>query len=238
MRRSGAGRVRAGGSRPVTSRARRRGGKRAGRARVLVIGLVGGIGSGKSEVARALASLGCVVSDSDAQARAVLDRPEVRAKLVRWWGRGVVGSDGRINRAAVARIVFGDARQRRRLEELVHPLVRRARREVIARASRAGAPAVVIDSPLLLERGVDRECDVIVFVRAPRRLRRARVARRGWTGAELARRERAQMPLDRKRRRADHVVVNDADRGTLRRRVARLLERIRSEHGHTQGKDT
>jgi dephospho-CoA kinase len=182
-----------------------------------VIGLCGGIGAGKSAVASILADLGCLVIDSDQRARAALDRPDVRDQLVAWWGDGVLAPDGRVDRSRVARIVFSDPRERARLEALVHPIVRQDRAAMIAEASAVSgnAPArfraIVIDAPLLFEAGLDRECDTIIFVDAPadQRLRRVQ-ASRGWSAEELARREAAQWPLERKRAASAHV-VNNAD---------------------------
>lgn len=192
-----------------------------------VIGLAGGIGAGKSEVARLFAELGCIVVDSDREARAALDRPEVRDELVRWWGAGVLREDGSVDRRAVANIVFADPAQRERLEALVHPLVRAVRDEVRRRAAAAGAPAVVIDAPLLFEAGIDAECDAVVFVDAPREVRLRRVAEaRSWDEAELDRRERSQWPLERKRERSDFVIANDADAAALRARVGEVFRRI------------
>lgn len=180
------------------------------RPRRPVIGITGGIGSGKSTVARAFAALGCVVADADADARAALDEPDVRGAIVAAFGDEVLGPEGRIDRPALARRVFGDEDARRRLEGIVHPRVHE-RREATFAAAPPDAPALVIDAPLLLEVGLERRCDAVVFVDCPReeRLRRVRTTR-GWDEDELARRERAQLPLDAKRSRADHVVVNGA----------------------------
>lgn len=194
-----------------------------------VIGLAGGIGSGKSEVAKLLASMGCVVLDSDQDARQALDRPEVRDELVRWWGRVVLGADGRINRSAVADIVFKQPSERAKLEGLVHPIVRTQRAEAKKRAG--SARAVVIDAPLLFEAGVDAECDAVIFVEAPRELRLERVRGRGWDEAELARREASQLPVEEKRRRSGHVVRNLGSREELRAQVARILEEILASPG-------
>jgi dephospho-CoA kinase len=192
---------------------------------VPVIGLAGGVGAGKSEVARILASLGCMVIDSDQEAREVMQRPEVRDELVRWWGPGILGADGGVNRSAVAEIVFKDPEQRRRLEGMVHPLVRSRRAEMRRGAGRARA--VVIDAPLLFEAGVDVECDAVLFIDAPRDRRLSRVAAsRGWDEAELTRREAAQMSLDEKRRRSTAVVVNDGSVEVLRGRVSAALEDV------------
>jgi dephospho-CoA kinase len=197
-----------------------------------VVGVVGGIGSGKSEVARALGRLGWVVTDSDAQAKEILQRPAVRDELVRWWGSGVVGVGGEIDRAAAARIVFADAGARRRLEALVHPLIHEERRAMIERARRDGAAGVVIDAPLLFEAGVDRECDVVIFVEAAWEARLERVRRsRGWDEAELRRREGAQMPLDEKRRRSGLVVHNTGALSDVDLQARRITEQLLGKGG-------
>lgn len=193
---------------------------------ISVIGLAGGIGAGKSEAARILAGLGCTVIDSDLEARAALDRPEVRDELVRWWGRGILDASGSVDRKAVARIVFSDAKERRRLEGLVHPIVRATRGRAIARAAAAGSRAAVVDAPLLFEAGVDAECDAVIFIDAPRPLRLERVRARGWDESELDRREASQLPLDEKRRRSTVVVDNSASPADLAARLGDVLDQI------------
>jgi dephospho-CoA kinase len=193
-----------------------------------VIGIVGGIGSGKSAVARAFAALGCEVCVSDDLARKVLGEPDVVARIAAAAGPGVVAADGAIDRAALARAIFASAEVRRAVEAAMHPRI-----EALRRAQFAAAPpstvAFVIDAPLLLEVGLDRECDAVVFVDAPEALRRARVAEsRGWTAGELSRREAAQLPLDEKRRRATDTVVNDGDPSQLDARIAVVLKAIRA----------
>lgn len=195
-----------------------------------VIGIAGGIGAGKSEFARALAALGCVVVDSDIEAKAALELPEVRAQLRVWWGDRPFGADGSVDRKALAAIVFADPAERQRLEGLIHPLVKRKRAEMKARAVESGAPAVVVDAPLLFEAGVDAECDAVVFVEAPREARLERVRRtRGWDEAEFDRRERAQMPLEEKRRRSTVVVQNSGDPAALRAAAEDVLRRVREQ---------
>ncbi len=194
-----------------------------------VIGLAGGIGAGKSSVAREFERLGCVVIDSDKEAREALDRDEVRSELVRWWGARVLRPDGRVDRRAVADIVFSQPEQRARLEALVHPLVRARRADLKRRAEASGARGVVVDAPLLFEAGVDAECDVVVFVDAPREDRLARVqASRGWDESELARRETSQMSLDEKRARCGIVVHNTGTAADLARSVRQAMGQILS----------
>ena len=188
-----------------------------------VIGIVGGIGSGKSRVASLLEEAGSVVSDADALARGALQDATVRDTVVSWWGDDVLEADGTVSRAAVADRVFADAAELERLEQLLHPLVEAARKAEFD-AAPDSATALVIDAPLLLEVGLDRECDVIVFVDCPRELRLERVASsRGWDTEELARREARQMPLDEKRSRAHHVLVNHGRVEDLREQVEAFL---------------
>lgn len=191
----------------------------------IVIGIAGGIGAGKSMVAREFARLGCLVIDSDALAREALQTPLVRARLVRWWGKRILDDRGAVDRSRVASIVFADPAQRQRLESLVHPMVKQSRGEMIARAG--DRPAVIVDAPLLFEAGIDRECDAVVFVDAPRPTRLARVHRsRGWDDAELERRERAQMSLKEKRARCNAVIDNTGDPAELVPRVRDVLEQL------------
>jgi len=193
-----------------------------------VIGLAGGIGSGKSTVARLMAREGGSVFDADAAAQAALDSEDVRRRLAAWWGEAMLRPDGSVDRAAVSRRVFDDAEARQRLEGLIHPLVGEARQRHIEAA--AGDPAVrfiVLDVPLLFEVGLDAECDTVVFVRAPRQQRLARVAaNRGWGADELDRREKNQWPLDKKLQRAHHILDNDGDEADCLARVRDLLRRI------------
>lgn len=206
--------------------------------RPLIIGLAGGIGAGKSEVATILASLGALVTDSDREAKAVIERPDVRARLVEWWGPDIISSDGTTNRKAIAQIVFEKPSERARLEALVHPLVKSARDEIVARAAATGVSAVVIDAPLLFEAGLDRECDGVLFVDTPREQRLARLqATRGWDEAELARREKAQLPLEHKKAKSDVVVLNTGNVDDLRAQVARAYGLLLQQRGRGKPED-
>lgn len=211
--------------------------------RVMVIGLAGGIGSGKSTIAKILGELGFLVIDSDQLARAALDRPEVRATLITWWGPGVVNGEGKVDRAKIAAIVFNKPEERARLEALVHPLVKHGREQVVERASAEGRVGVVVDAPLLFEAGSDKEVDRVLFVETPREMRLARVKQtRGWDEAELARREAAQWPIEKKRGHSHAVVHNDIalntpeDHERLRARVEEAVETLRSGLNQGTGK--
>jgi dephospho-CoA kinase len=200
---------------------------------IVVLGMAGGIGAGKSEVARRLGALGCVVIDSDAEAKAALDRPEVRDQLVAWWGTDILDADGRISRSRIAEIIFRDPDQRSRLEGLVHPIVRTRRAEAISRARAAGARAAVIDAPLLFEAGADAECDAVIWVEASDATRLARVlAHRNWDEAEMERRQAAQWPIERKRQMCRYVIQNE-DCSGLDERVRAVLDQALAEFGAT-----
>ncbi|MEE8171223.1 MAG: dephospho-CoA kinase [Phycisphaerae bacterium] len=193
-----------------------------------IVGLAGGIGSGKSTVARMLAEFGGVVISSDILNRDALNSEEVATTLQAWWGPSVIGSDGRPDRRRLSDLVFTDPTRRQRLERLLHPRIaaeRRRRIELIG--ADPSARFVVLDSPLLFEAGVDAECDCVVFVEAPAELRRARVAAaRGWSVEEFDRREAVQDALGTKRSRADYVCRNDGDEATLRRRLAPIVAQV------------
>ncbi|HNB60423.1 MAG TPA: dephospho-CoA kinase [Phycisphaerales bacterium] len=199
-----------------------------------VIGLAGGIASGKSHVARLLGEFGCLVLDSDRLAKDVLKREAVRDELVSWWGKGILTEDGRVDRAKVAEIVFKSAPERLRLEALVHPLVKRSRAEMVEAARDYGCRAAVIDAPLLFEAGVEKECDAVVFVDTPREERLERVkSKRGWSEEELDRRERAQMPLEEKRSRSGYVVNGSSRNEHLGAEVKRILEEVLNRGSRT-----
>ena len=199
--------------------------------RKLVIGLTGGIGSGKSLVALQLASLGCALIDADALGQAALDAGPVRRQLVRWWGQQVIGPDDRVDRRAVARIAFGLPDELARLEGLIHPIVYELRLRLRLRYEADPAVlAIVEDCPLLLEKELQRTCDVVIFVQAEYHKRLARlIATRGWTEQELARREKSQLPLDIKAERADHVIDNNAGEVDCLSHVRRVFAQIMQE---------
>jgi dephospho-CoA kinase len=196
-----------------------------------IIGIVGGIGSGKSFVADLLKEQGCLVIHSDELVRDAYHLPEVKDALRLWWGPAVFGSDGQVNRRAIAQRVFDNADERERLEKLLHPIVDRRRGEIMAQNSgKSQVLAYVWDTPLLVETGLNSQCDAIIYVEASDALRLARLkASRGWDGAELIRRENLQLPLDKKREISEYVVVNTADADYARGQVEDVLSRIRGK---------
>ncbi len=196
-----------------------------------IIGISGGIGSGKSFVADLFGEMGCLVIKSDEQVRQAYEDPAIVEQLRQWWGEAVINADGRINRRFIADRIFTDPVERHRLEQLLHPYVAQQREAVMRQAaSDPQVSAFVWDTPLLFETGLDRECDALVFVEAPFDVRLHRVqASRGWDRDELIRRENFQRPLDTKRRISDYVIRNTADAAFTRSQVREVLSRILSK---------
>ena len=190
----------------------------------IVIGLVGGIASGKSAVAvHITAECRAMHLDADAIARRVMGQAAVREAVARRFP-GAVGRDGKMDRTKLAREVFQSRRSLADLEAITHPPIRRA----IVRAIRRTRMAyVVLDAPLLQETGADELCDVVVYVACPARVRRARARRRALSDAEHRARESHQWSCRRKRARADLVVDNGGDPARTRRQVRRALRHIR-----------
>jgi len=174
---------------------------------VIVIGLTGSVAMGKTTAARVLRRLGVPVHDADREVHRLLGPGGAAVEAVAAAFPGV--KRGRaIDRAALGRLVFADADALKRLEEILHPLVRGAERRFLARARRQRRPLVVLDIPLLLETGGEKRVDQVVVVSAPRRIQIARVmSRPGMTAARLAGVEARQMSDAEKRRRADLVIA-------------------------------
>jgi dephospho-CoA kinase len=198
---------------------------------VLVVALTGNIASGKSEVARIFADLGATVIDADELAREVV-RPGMPAlaSIVSRWGDRVLNPDGTLNRAAMRAIIFADAMERKSLNEIIHPEVRKLRDQLVEEARARGDTVVVAAIPLLFEAGLEREYDRVVLVDAPDDVRLARLVQRRGIGAVEARRMMAaQMPAASKRLRADAVIDNDADLKALRRSVEQVWNELTTQ---------
>jgi len=193
-----------------------------------VIGLIGGIGSGKSQVARVFAEeAGAKIISGDALGHEALKQPEVRDQVVRRWGASLLDANGEVDRRKLGGIVFADSSERMALEALVHPWIKRGiGEEVEAFRKDASVPLIVLDAAILLEAGWNGVCDALIFVDVPRDLRLRRVARqRGWTEEEVEARESAQLPLSEKAGRADGSLDNSGTVEDLRRQVRSLLAR-------------
>lgn len=177
-----------------------------------VVGLTGGIGSGKSTVARMLAARGATIVDADRIAKAVVEPgTDGLAAIAARWPEVVV--DGALDRRALGRIVFGDDEARAALNAIVHPRVAARTAQAIAAAAEAGAPLIVYDVPLLYENGLEAQVAEVIVVFTSDAQRRERIRTRDdLSDEEIEGRIAAQLPLEEKVRRADHVIDND---GTL-----------------------
>ncbi len=189
---------------------------------MLLVGLTGGIGSGKSTVARLLAARGAVVLDADVLAREAVEpgTPGFDAVLARF-GDAVRSSGGTIDRARLAAIVFADDEARHDLEAIVHPQVRLRIGEAVAAHADSDA-VVVVDSPLLIETGAHESFPVVVVVTAPDDARIARLTARGMGEADVRARMAAQMPLEEKATYADVLLDNGGSEAELESQVDRL----------------
>ncbi len=202
-----------------------------------VVGLTGGIASGKSEVARLLAERGSAVIDADKVGHELFDDAAVRAQVVERFGPAVGSEDGapsrartRIDRKRLAAIVFDDPSARRALEAILHPLMRTrflSTIQALEQRERETSPWVVLDAAILLEAGWDDLCDRVVFVDAPRDERSSRaLVQRGWSQEMFRAREQAQWPCEAKRRRADFVINNSARVDSLGQEVDRMSKML------------
>ena len=180
---------------------------------MIVVGLTGGIGSGKSHIAGLFRALGAGVIEADALGHRVLEIPLVKKKLGDEFGVGIFNENGDVVRKQLARIVFGDSSDSQfrlgRLESIAHPEIGKLVEIEIDQFRRQQVPLVILDAPVMFKSRWDRLCDKIVFVDANLPLRLERARGRGWSDDELMRRERRQLPIEEKRQRATDVIDNN-----------------------------
>jgi dephospho-CoA kinase len=197
---------------------------------MILVGLTGGVATGKSTVAKMFKHCGAVVIDADELSRDVVkpDKPAWR-QIVRTFGKTVLNPDRTLNRRELGAVVFGNRTKLRRLEHIVHPRVAREQTRLAGHAAQKDPQTVVIyDVPLLFEAGVDKRVDKIIVVTADRETQIARLKlRNGLSRAEAMRRIRSQMSLATKIQRADHVLSGTLPRPSLRRHVGQLLKQLR-----------
>lgn len=200
-------------------------------AAMILIGLTGGIATGKSTVATLFKQCGAVVIDADALARNVVQpgKPAWR-EIVKAFGKSVLNPDRTVNRPALGVKVFGHPAKLRRLEHMIHPRVAREQQRLTRLAAQNDPKAVVIyDVPLLFEAGIDARVDSTIVVAADRGTQIARLKKRnGLSRAEALRRINSQMPLAEKRRRADHSLNGTLPLPQLKKQVRSLYQAFRA----------
>lgn len=192
-------------------------------SRPVVIGLTGGVASGKSTIAKMFNRLGAWVLDGDRVGHDVLKDPDVLAHIQAIWGKDVV-EDGVVKRKALANIVFGasDRQQLNKLESITHPKIKKLILGEIHQAESRNEIAVVLYAPLLFEAGWDQLCDKLVFVNTSLEVRIDRAKSRDWTDQELKRREAQQLDLQQKEEKSTHTINNSTNQTTTFSQVKEL----------------
>ena len=192
-----------------------------------IIGILGGIASGKSTVAAEFAKLGCKVIDADEIAHKLLDKKTVKEKIVESFGRAILDSTGRIEHKKLADIAFADYNKLASLNRIIHPLVLSRVEQLIEQYSRQNkVKAIVLDMPLLVEVGWDKRCDKLIFVDCRRKIRADRAKKMGFDKNQLKIRENFQISLDNKVSLADNTVENNSGFTTLVRQVTDIFSYI------------
>jgi len=196
---------------------------------MILVGLTGGVATGKSTVAKMFKQCGAAVINADLLARQVVEpgKPAWRA-IVKLFGRTVLNQDRSLDRQTLGSIVFHNPKKRRQLERIIHPRVAREQQRLVHRIAKRKPHAVVIyEVPLLFEAGVDKRVDKIIVVTVDRNTQIARLSKRnGLSRAEALRRIRSQMPLAKKIQQADHVLNGTLSRPSLRKQVGQLFNSL------------
>ncbi|MBN1508786.1 MAG: dephospho-CoA kinase [Sedimentisphaerales bacterium] len=191
-----------------------------------LIGIIGGIGSGKSTVAAEFKNLGCAVIDADSIAHELLREDEVRDTVIQLFGPGVLNACGELDRKRLAAIVFADTRRLSALNGVLHPRVLQRTEELIAQYNTdSHTRAIVLDMPLLAEVGWADRCDKVIFVACDRK-RRVERASGFLSDREIEIRENSQISLDSKARLADNIVDNNSDFSALVRQITEIFSEI------------
>lgn len=200
-----------------------------------IIGLLGGIGAGKSSVAQMFAQLGATIIDADTLTHEALQEADVQSQITALWGSHLL-VNGKIDRQALARIVFANpagntgqppagqqCQELKKLEDLLHPRVRQKILHRLASLANTATPAVILDVPLLWERGLYQQCNILIFVDSPWSVRKDRVEHsRHWSEQDLAARQRLQADLAEKRAAAHYVIDNGKSVDETRKQVAAI----------------
>jgi dephospho-CoA kinase len=187
-----------------------------------IIGILGGIGSGKSTVAAEFVKLGCGLIDADKIAHELLEKKSVKEKIINLFGRNILdSSEEKISRKKLADIVFTDSEKLSMLNGIIHPLVLKQVEELIEQFNQQNqVKAIVLDMPLLVEVGWEKRCDKLIFVDCEEKKRAERAKRMDFDKNQLKIRENFQISLDNKATIADNTIVNNSGFSALVKQVA------------------
>ena len=192
-----------------------------------IIGILGGIASGKSSVASIFSKSGCKGIDADKIAHKILERKNIKKKIVDLFGPNVLNFEGIIDHKKLAGLVFADAARLSSINKIIHPLVIKRTEELIKRFdSQNQVKAIVLDMPLLVETGWAKRCDRLIFVDCSEKTRFDRAKKLGYSKKQLKIRENFQISLDNKLALADNVIENNSDFSALVRQIAEILSDI------------
>ena len=192
-----------------------------------IIGILGGIGSGKSTVSAEFVKLGCGLIDADKIAHELLEEKSVKEKIVNLFGNDILDSCEKINHKKLADIVFNDYQKLSMLNGIIHPLVLKKAEELIEEFNQQKqTKAIILDMPLLLEVGWEKHCNKLIFIDCDEKIRADRVKKMGFNKNQLKIRENFQISLDKKASIADNTVVNNSGFSTLVKQVADIFSYI------------
>ncbi len=207
-------------------------GLRQKKDKVIIIGITGGLGTGKTSTAGVFKSLGAASLDADRMAHAALKKNTASYKrIVRAFGSSILDRYGKINRTRLATLTFGSKKALKKLCDIIHPIVLKKIREKVNRIKSSGCvPAVVIDAPLLIETNLHKIADCLIVVKTSRRVQIDRAMEKtGLTLEEVKRRIKSQMPLSKKIKMADHIIDNEGRKSDMKKMIKKIWEEMKSD---------
>jgi len=194
---------------------------------MIVIGLTGGVGMGKSTAAKFFAERGLPVIDTDELARELVEPGQpALAEIRKVFGESVIDAQGRLRRDEMAKAVFADLSKRQRLEAILHPRIREAWLEQVERCRSEGRAGAVVVIPLLFETGAEKQFTHVVCVACSLATQRGRLAQRGWSEDQIEQRIAAQWPIEKKMAAAQFVIWSEGGTDVHQAQVDRILDRL------------
>lgn len=189
--------------------------------KIKVVGITGGIASGKSTIAKMLTSLGAKAIDADTICHRLMDNKEIREKVCQKWGKQILDKHGKVDRSLLGKIVFTDKEEISALNDILHPkVIKKIKDQIAAIAGKGKTSAIVIDAALLVESNLDCLCDRIVFVDAGKHIcvNRAQIERE-WPAHEITKREKFQNSTRQKKEQSDFIIDNNLSKENTLKQV-------------------